>query len=287
MPEPMVFLNRELVPRSQARISIDNVSFRHGEGLFETLRGRGEQAFRSSSHLDRLSASAAVLRWRLPWSVAELQGALRAALRANHLPESRVRLHASPGAGPGSHGASEPMLLVEVEPFVAVPDEVRRAGVALQLWPYRRSRRGGILSQAKTASYLENMLARRAAREGGAHDALFVTDEGLVCETACANVFAVLDGTICTPPLEDGVLAGVTRQVILESGTMGAREQTLTLEDLHAAEEIFITSTGVEVLPVIALDGVRVGQGSPGPVARDVGLLYRQVLNDELPSVCG
>jgi len=287
MSEPVVFLNNELVPRSQARISIGNPSFRHGEGLFETLRGRGERAFRSESHLDRLRTSAAVLRWRLPWPVPELQQALRAALHANHFPESRLRIHASPGAGHGAGGAAEPLLLVEVEPFVAVAEEVRRAGVALHLWPYRRSRRGGILSRAKTASYLENILARRTAREAGAYDALFVTDEGLVCETACANVFAVLHGKILTPPLESGVLAGVTRQVLLEEGATGAQEQALSLEDLHAADEIFITSTGVEVLPVISVDGARVGKGSPGPVAREMGLLYRRVLDHELPSVSG
>ena len=283
MPEPIVFLNGELVPRSRAQVSVRDASFRHGEGIFETLRGRGERAFRTQCHLDRLRASAAALRWRLPWPAAELQQALCAALRANALPESRVRIHASPGAGDGN----EPVLLVEVEPFVAVPEEVRQAGVALHLWPYRRSRHGGILSRAKTASYLENLLARRAARQDGAHDALFVTDEGLVCETACANVFAVLDGKIRTPPLEGGVLAGVTRQVVLETGAAGAREETLTLEDLHAADEIFITSTGVEILPVISVDGARVGKGVPGPVAREVGLLYRRVLDDELPSLAG
>jgi branched-chain amino acid aminotransferase len=285
MSEPMVFLNGELVPRSRAQVSVRNPSFRHGEGIFETLRGRGERAFRTQCHLDRLRASAAALRWRLPWPAAELQQALCTALRANALSESRVRIHASPGASDGS--ACEPVLLVEVEPFVAVPEEVRQAGVALQLWPYRRSRQGGILSRAKTASYLENLLARRAAREDGAHDALFVTDEGLVSETACANVFAVLHGKMRTPPLEGGVLAGVTRQVVLETGAAGAREETLTLNDLHTADEIFITSTGVEILPVISLDGARVGNGAPGPVAREVGLLYRRVLDDELPSIAG
>ncbi len=285
MPEPMVFLNGEMVPRSRAQVSVRDVSFRHGEGLFETLRGRGERAFRTQCHLDRLRASAAALRWRLPWPEAELQQALGAALRANALPESRVRIHASPGAGDGS--PPEPVLLVEVEPFVAVPEEVRQAGVALHLWPYRRSRHGGILAGAKTASYLENLLARRAAREDGAQDALFVTDEGLVCETACANVFAVLRGEMRTPPLEGGVLAGVTRQVVLETGVAGAREDALTLEDLHAADEIFITSTGVEILPVISLDGARVGKGVPGPVAREMGLLYRRVLDDELPPLAG
>jgi branched-chain amino acid aminotransferase len=284
MPEPQVFLQGEMMPRSAARVPVGDHSFRYGEGVFETLRGRGEHVFRARRHLGRLRASAAALYWPLPWTEEELLDGLARMLRANGLPEARVRIQAGPGVGTRDARGNEPLLLMEAERFVPVPEEVRRAGVSLQVWLHRRPRGGGMLAHAKTSSYLENLLARRIAREAGAYDALFLDQDGWACETSCANLFAVHGGAVRTPPASCGVLEGVTRQVMLE--ILSVAEEPLTLEQLRSADEIFLTSTGVEVLPVTWLDGAAVGAGRPGPVCREAARSYRRILDDELSAAC-
>jgi branched-chain amino acid aminotransferase len=281
----MVFLQGKIVPRDGARVSVRDRSFRHGEGVFETLRGRGRRAFRIADHLGRLRSSAALLGWRLPWGDAALAAAVEATLEANRLRESRLRIHASPGCGGLDEPAGPPLLLVEAEPFAAVDEDRRRAGVALKVWGGRQSGRSA-LAGAKTASYAGNLAARRWARQAGAHDALLLDEDGHVCEASCANLFAVRDGRLRTPPLDCGALAGITRRVVLElargSAAGEVREETVTLEDLLAADEIFLTSTGVELLPVTSVDGREAGGGKPGPVTGELLGLYRGLLDHEL-----
>jgi branched-subunit amino acid aminotransferase/4-amino-4-deoxychorismate lyase len=285
MPDLMVYLQGEILPLARARISVRDRSFRHGEGVFETLRARGRRAFRCGGHLERLWSSAEALGWRLPWDETSLAGAVEATLEANRLPESRVRIHASPGSGGLDRPEGPPVLLVEAEPFVPVAGDLRRAGVGLSVWDGRRSRRRG-LAAAKTASYGENLLARRRAREAGAHDALILDEDDHVCEASCANLFAVRAGCLLTPPLECGVLAGITRRVVLDlagcSTAREVREEPLTLEDLRASEELFLTSTGVELLPVTSLNGREAGGGAPGPLTGELSALYRGLLDHEL-----
>ncbi len=286
MPESMVYLQGRLVPSSQASVSIRDRSFRYGEAAFETLRGRGQRAFRSIAHLERLAASAEAFGWKLPWPRSELEEALRETLAANALPESRVRIHASPGPGDLDTLEQEPLLLIEVRPFVRFPEEARRQGVTLAVHPHRRAS-GSVLAGAKTAAYLENLWARRLARQAGAHDAVILNTDGAVCESSCANLFLVQDGKVRTPALACGVLAGITRQTVLDLAVSRGgviQEASVTLDELLSAEEVFLTSTGVEVLSVVSVDSRSIGAGVPGPVARELRGLYTQRLFDEIGS---
>jgi branched-chain amino acid aminotransferase len=283
--ELQVYLGGRLLPRSRALVPIDDAAFRHGEGVFETLRARGARAFRAERHLRGLSESAARIGWRLPWPPPEMHEALGETLRANGLPEARLRLQATPGRA-GLDGASgEPLLLVDAARFPPLPADMRLRGVAVGLGPHRRQ---GTAAGAKTCSYLESLLARRAARAAGQFEAVLRNHSGEVCGAAMANLFAVRDGVLWTPPVRCGARAGVTRGVVLELARQRGhevREEPFDLEALRSVGEIFLTSTGSEVLPVVRLDGRPVGDGRPGPVGREMADAYRRLLDDELGPV--
>jgi branched-chain amino acid aminotransferase len=288
MAEPRVFLGGRIVPRSRARVSIGDAAFRHGEGAFETMRARGDRVFRLPEHLRRLRASAAGLGWRLPWPDADLEAAIGAALRANRHPEARVRLQATPGEGGLDGPEGPPLLLVEAERFVPVDPRVRRRGVRVAVSPLRLAR--GWASAGKTCSYVDRLWARRAARARGCFEAVLRSDAGRACEAAMANLFAVRGAALWTCPVEAGALPGITRGAVLEIARARGLEVRLEapeVEALRAADEVFLTSTAVEVLPVARIDDATVGRGRPGPITRDLGEAYRRLLDDALGPLAG
>jgi len=283
MAESWVCLNGRIVRASAAAVSVRDRSFRWGEGVFETLRARREAAFRLPVHLSRLRDSARRLGWELSWTDAEIAAATAGVLGANGFPESRLRIHASPGDAGSEPDPSSARLVVDAEPFAPVAAETRARGVDLHLLPLPF--RIGATTGAKTASYLEHLLARRAAVAAGCFDAVLVTAADEVVEAAMANLFAVTGGKVRTPPLASGALAGVTRGVVIEIAARQAiavDESPITLSQLRASEEAFLTSTAIECLPVRAIGARTIGAGAPGPVTRRLAAAYRMLLEDEI-----
>lgn len=284
MSETLVYWEDALRPLAEARVSVRDRSFRYGEAVFETLRARGIRVFRLPAHLERLRRSAAAMGWQLPWGDGALDDILTRTLEANRLGEARVRIQATRGAGGPERIDGPPQLLIEAEPLQPVPEAQRREGVVLSVAGHPRASRGALVG-AKTASYLENLLARRGARQVGAHDALLLNERDEVCEATSANLFVWRGGRLRTPALECGVLAGITRAVVLElAEAMGAPglPERLRLEDVLASDEAFLTSTSIGLLPVSCVGGEKVGDGRPGPWTRDLAGRYDRALSHEL-----
>lgn len=283
MTESWVFVNGRIVPASTACISVRDRSFRWGEGVFETARARRDAVFRLPSHLARLRASARYLEWTLPWTDAEMVAACAQVLDKNRFPETRLRIHASPGEVGSESDPRSARLVVDAEPFTAVPEGEVARGVELHLLPLPWPR--GATAGAKTAAYLEHLLARRAAVAAGCFDALLLTAADEVVEAAMANLFAVVRGRLRTPPLASGALAGVTRGAVLEIAArlgLAADEMPLTLAELRAADEAFLTSTAIECLPVRAVGGRSIGTGTPGPITLRLAAAYRARFEEEI-----
>jgi len=288
MAESWVFLNGRIVPASAALVSVRDRSFRWGEGVFEALRARRNAVFRLPSHLSRLRVSARRLDWDLPWRDAEIEAACAAVLARNQYAETRLRIHASPGDAGSDPDRDSARLVVDAEPFTPVPDESRARGVALHLPPLPWS--VGATAGAKTAAYLDHLLARRAAVAAGCFDALLRTASEEIIEAAMANLFAVVLGRLRTPPLASGALAGITRGVVLEIAAREAltvEEIPISLAELRTAEEVFLTSTAVECLPVRAVGDHEIGAGVPGPATRRLATAYRTLLEREIGSARG
>ncbi|OYX11171.1 MAG: 2-keto-4-methylthiobutyrate aminotransferase [Rhizobiales bacterium 32-66-8] len=242
------WLNGKLVPAEAAVLSPTDRGFTLGDGLFETLRVVDGAVLRVEAHLARLAAGAQVLA--LPLAGLNLAAALTAVVAANHVETGVVRLTVSRGSGP--RGVLPP---VEPHPTVLIGATalVAPASAPVRLMTCTVTRRNEMspLSRIKSLNYLDNILARQEAAARGLDDALLLNTRGQVAEASYANLFAVREGTLVTPPVADGALPGIMRAEILR---LGAREETLTPRDLAGAEEVFL-STSLGLRPVAELDG--------------------------------
>lgn len=280
-----VWVGDRLVPTDRAVVSVFDVGFRSGEGIFETLRVYGERPFRLDAHLDRAEDGAAALGFDLGPRDRTRDACLSTArANAGRLgAESVLRLTATPGPiapdspFPGTP-SGEPTLVVTSHPLRVPPDLYDR-GVRAVTVPWRRE-----LPRVKTVSYVASAVARRHAREQGADDALFTDAAGAcVLEGAASNLFVVVDGHLLTPPAED-VLAGVTRAVVLEAAAeegIEVEERHVRLDELHGCDEAFLTATTREVVPLVAVDDRTLGTGLPGPVTRRLHAAYRRTVENE------
>lgn len=281
---PRVWLQDRLVPIREARVSVFDAGFRSGEGVFETFRAYGDHPFRLGAHLDRAADGAAALDLPLPPRDL-LVRAVRETAVANAGPGDRaLRLTMTPGEiDPGARFPSgptgPPTLVVTAHPLGPVPaiDErgVRVASVS----------RVREVPTVKAVSYLTASLARREALSRGASEALLVDDDGDVREGSYSNVFVATGGELRTPPLGTGILPGVTRAVVIElarATEVSFREVRLSLDDLRAADEVLLTATTREVVPVTAVDDVEVGEGVPGPLTRHLAAAYRDEVLREI-----
>jgi branched-chain amino acid aminotransferase len=262
------------VDPENARISVFDRGFLYGDSVYETLRTSGGRYVDLRAHLDRLRRSASGIALEIPFSDDQIVAACDAAQRAAENQDSRIRVVVTRGGGPmqlDPRGASGPELVVFVQELVPLPPEAYEAGISAQVVGDLHGLRYPGL---KTGNYLPHVLAlRHAAVQHGSDDAILCNAEGWVTEGATANLFMVEKGRVLTPPLEVGLLAGITRSRVIQL----AREEGLDLEEtkirpdrLRAASEVFLTSSVRGVMPVTQLDGVPVGDGGPGAITRQV-----------------
>lgn len=271
------WVDGELVPVDRATVSVYDRGFRTGEGVFETLRAYGRHVFRLQAHLERARAGAAELGFD-PGPSDRLADAVRTTASANHEAlagaDSALRLTISAGRiDPASpipgRAIGPPTVVVTSHPLA----EAAPAVTAVTL-PLARE-----LPHVKAVSYLVAVTAKRRARELGADEALLTDGAGRVLEGATSNVFGVVGATLVTPPVDSGLLAGVTRGVVLELARregMDVAERALGLDELLGAREAFLTSTTRELVPLREVDGVAIGTGGPGEVVARLQRAYAE-----------
>lgn len=279
------WVDGHLVPSDAATVSVYDRGFRSGEGVFETFRAYGSHVFRRDAHLERAVTGAEALGFPLDAGAlaAAVDATAVANLDAHGGADSVVRLTATPGSldpdavWPG--GTIGGPTIVVTSHRLRNDEALYRDGVSATAVPWARE-----LPTIKAVSYLAASLARRQAHEQGAYEALLTDARGDVLEGASSNVFAVVRGVLVTPPVSAGLLAGVTRAVVLEVAAADAiaiEERAVTLDELAVADEAFLTSTTREVVPLVRLVGRRVGTGRPGPVTRSLHEGYRATVRRE------
>lgn len=264
----IVYLNGKYVPLDQATVSVEDRGFLFGDGIYEVVRCYGGRPFRLNAHLSRLEHSADGARLPLAPAVANLPEIIERLLAENNLQDTNFYIQCTRGvAHPRTHAfpaQPQPLLLVMPQPFYALPPGARTHGVKTITVPDLRWGRCDI----KSIMLLPNVMAKTQAREAGAFEAILVRD-GVVTEGSSTNVFAVLDGILATHPTGPRILGGITRQVVLSLASdlgLKVRESAFTLEQMYGAEDVFLTSTTAEVLPITQVDGRTIGDGEPGPV---------------------
>ncbi len=253
----MIYLNGTILPAEQARIDPFDRGFSLGDGLFETLRAYDGRPFRLEDHLERMSTAAAALDIPLPVDMPAVAEAVTELLGANghRQGDASIRITLSRGTGPRGLAPPEdprPTLLIATAGYAPLPEICTAVTVGI------RRNEGSPQSRMKSLGALDNVLAAREAAKRGAEEAILSNNIGAIACGARANLFAVIDGTLVTPPIRDGVLPGIGRRVVLEIATgwrLPCEEISLQPTDLLRAEEILLTNSLFEVRSVGRMDG--------------------------------
>jgi len=274
-------VNGTVVPAEEARVSVLDNGFAFGDSVYEVLRTYGGLAFEPGRHFRRLRASAARLGFAVPASDADLLSQVDGLLARVASGESYIRIIVSRGLGDCSYNFEKvqgPTVVMIQKPLSPYPAWHYDHGIKVAAVGVRRNHPRALDPAIKSSNLLNNILAMREAQSRGAEEPVLLNQEAFVAEGASTNVFLARGGKVFTPPLSAGILAGITREVVLEllpGLGIPFRDQPLRLEDLLAADEAFMTSTTREVVPVKQVDETPIGDGRPGPLTRRVMEAFR------------
>lgn len=269
-----VCINGNVVPPEEARISVFDRGFLYGDSVFEVLRTYRGVPFALEEHLGRLQRSAQRVGISLPVPLGQLRAEIEITLAAAHNQESYIRVIVTRGSGEiglDPSLASDPQRVIIVQSLKPQPRALYVQGVRLATVVTQRGTDATAAAGAKSSNYLANLLALQSARQRGAYEALLVTPQGFVLEGASSNVFLVSGGRLLTPETEAGILAGITRGYVLDlARAMGLTvlECPVPVSELWVADEVFITSSLREIVPVVQIDDHEVGTGRPGEITR-------------------
>jgi branched-chain amino acid aminotransferase len=288
MPEK-VFLNGELVDADQAHISVFDTALQHGVGVFEVLRSYDGNIFRLADHIARLRNSEATLGLASAIEMDEAGQAIKQLLAANELSDSRIRLTVTGGSvRVGIHVGAQAKqnILITAGAAQPPPAEVYTDGVGVLLSDYRLSDKDPI-ARHKTVSYLPRLVALRAAQQARLVDAVWFTTDGYLAGGSVSNVFLIKDDCLLTPSLDLPTVPGIARKVVIELAEelqIPVREERFSLEDTLSADEMFLTNTVAEVLPVVTIERHMIGSGRVGPLTRTFLQRYRGRVRKEAGS---
>jgi branched-chain amino acid aminotransferase len=268
-----VYVNGAISDEGSAVISIFDRGFLYGDSVYEVLRTAGGQPLDLDRHLVRLGRSAAAIMLPLP-AEEQIRGAIAETLAAAGNPESYLRIIVTRGAGRIAldlDAADTPSLLVIVQELKMPRPELYTEGAHIAIVGVERTSRRAVDPAVKSGNYLNSILALAEAQRRGAYEALMLGPDGRVAEGSTSNVFAVRGGKLTTPALMTGILAGITRQRVIElahEAGLEAGEGDLYPDDLHRSDEVFITSSIRGVMPVTRVDDAVISGGAPGPITR-------------------
>ncbi len=280
--EGQLCIDGVLVSAADARVSVFDRGFLYGDSAFEVMRTYGGKSFCEREHLDRLVQSCERILIPLTISTAQLSRDVARTVKASGLAECYVRVMVTRGVGPlglDLAQAQTPSVLVFALPLHLPPAHFYTDGIRVGLLQVGRSTDGTSAVGAKTSNYLGSVLALHAVKQRGCDEAIVVGPHGELVEGATSNVFMVKAGELITPPIEAGILAGITRKTVIELAAergIRMREMQTHPADLYHADEAFITSTIRELVPVTRVDDLVIANGKPGPLSLMLLAAYRE-----------
>jgi D-alanine transaminase len=268
MPE-IAYVNGEFLPLERATVCVEDRGFQFADGIYEVVRTYGGKPFATDAHLARLFRSLDAIELKISLTAGQLKSIIEEGLQRAGFPDAIVYLQITRGCAPRHRGMpkdAKPTIVMTVRELPAHATKLPTNGMAVITLPEFRWARCDV----KSIALLPSVLAYQAAKKAGANDAIFVQEDETVNEATAGNVFLVSRGRLRTPPKSTHILAGVTRDKLLEAARAAGieiREERITKSDLYAAEEIFLTSTTSEVAPIVMVDGKQIGTGKPGLVS--------------------
>jgi len=278
-----VYLNGKFVDESQAVVSVFDHGLLYGDGVFEGIRAYNGLVFRLQEHIDRLYESAHTIMLKIPLTKEEMTEAVKASLRVNKLRDGYVRLVVTRGEG---DLGLDPRKCARATTFIIAnkiqlySQKLYDQGLALITVATQRNVPEALNPQIKSLNYLNNILAKIEAVNAGYEEAIMLSHSGYVTECTGENIFIVRGKQLLTPPPYIGVLRGITRQTVMDLGAqqkLHVKEDLLTRHDLFNADEVFLTGTAAEIVPVVKIDGRTIGDGKPGKHTKQLQQAFHQL----------
>lgn len=277
----MIYLNNRLVPAGKAVVSVFDHGFLYGDGVYETLRAYDGVAFKIEEHIERLFNSAALIRLDISKTPEAIIRAVNKTVKANRLSDAYIRITISRGKGPiGLDPALCPKstFVIIANPFQGYPSAYYRSGVNIAIVSSRRNFNKSIDPAIKSLNFLNNILAKIEGKERGAYEAVMLNYRGYIAEGTISNIFFVKNGTLYTPAVSTGILNGITRMAIIgiaEELGIKVREGKFRPADIYKAEEVFISNTTMELMPVSTVDDIKMSS-SAGKVTKAIHHEYKR-----------
>ncbi len=277
----MIYLNNKVLPKKKALISVFDHGFLYGDGIYETLMAYQGVVFKLDEHMERLFRSASLIGLSIPKTSVALKKAVYETLKANRQKDAVIRISISRGEGPtGLNPAlcSNPTLVIMSGQFKSYPQGHYKRGVKVAIADTRRNYYRAIDPRIKSLNFLNNILAKREAIEQNAYEALMLNYRGYIAEGTISNVFFVKDGVLFTPDVKVGILDGITRRVIINIAKelkIKIREGSFRPADLYRADEVFISNTTMEAMPVREVNDTKVAV-SPGKITKMIHKAYKK-----------
>src|SRR5687767_2141859 len=281
-----IYINGRYFDEADAKISVFDHGLLYGDGIFEGIRAYGGRVFKLREHIRRLFFSAKAILLQIPLSEEELVQAVLATCRENRIVDGYIRLVVTRGVGTlglNPNSCKNPSVVIIADKIQLYPVEFYEKGLTIITVPTVRNLHSALNPAIKSLNYLNNILAKIEANNGGCEEAIMLNSEGYVSECTGDNVFIIKAGQMFTPPLSAGALYGITRGVVMEmarEASIEVSEPNLTRYDLFNADECFLTGTGAELIPVIKIDGRVIGSGKPGTRTQEIVKKYHDLVQN-------
>ncbi len=285
--EPVVYIDGEYHSKGNAKISVYDHGLLYGDGVFEGIRAYNGIVFHLRDHIERLYEGLRITRINVTFSKEEMMDAVVETLRKNNLSDAYIRLVITRGRGNlglDPRSSPKPAIIIMTEPMTpGQGKEAREKGKTAIMSSYRRDMVDGTSHELKSLNYIQSVLSKFQAIDAGVDEVVMLDHRGMVSEFHGSNLFIVKQGIVHTPTSAAGILHGVTRARILklaEELGFEARERDITPYELITADEVFLTGTMAEVVPIVKIQGVPVGDGKPGPVTREIIKGFLRITQD-------
>jgi len=265
-----IYLNGKFVDKEDAVISVFDHGLLYGDGVFEGIRSYDSLVFRLKEHIDRLYKSADAIELKIPMTKIEMIETVVKTLKTNRLKDAYIRLVVTRGTGDlglDPRKCSKPSVFIITDKIKLYPENFYRDGLEIVTATTRRNDPSALDPRIKSLNYLNNILAKIDAVKSGTEEAIMLTHDGRVAECTGDNIFMVKDCELVTPPVEVGALEGITRDAVIGLARrmeIPFFERMLVMENLYSADEVFLTGTAAELIPVVKIDERKIDRGKPG-----------------------
>ncbi len=269
-----IYFNGEFVAKDKAVVSVFDHGLLYGDGVFEGIRSYDSLVFKLKEHIDRLYRSADAIELKIPMSKSQMSEAVIKTLKANGLKNAYIRLVVTRGAGDlglDPRKCKTPTVFIITDKISLYPKEFYQDGLAIVTAKTKRNLATALDPRIKSLNYLNNILAKIDAIKAGTEEAIMLTYNDYVAECTGDNIFMISGGRLVTPPSDIGALEGITRDAVIglaEKLGIGFEEKMIKIEDLYTADEVFLTGTAAEIIPVTMIDKRPINGGKPGEVTK-------------------